>query len=152
MHLFFNVATKGHVMKLFTRMTLFRITFSTNSYFKPVVLSCSFIQIIFVTLLLLAMDIHQNPGPSRKGHRLGLPILHQDRQAGIGGGVAVYCHENLGVSLKPDLGGPNLHDASCLWIEIHNGQRSLLVGTFYRPPGQLAAVRDYFTQIYYISS
>ena len=59
------MAAKG----LFARMTsisdyLFcKLLIFSQSYFKPAVLACSFIHIIFVTLLLLAMDIHPNPDP-----------------------------------------------------------------------------------------
>ena len=72
------------------------------------------------------------------------PILRQDRQVGCGGGVAVYCRDSLAVSLRPDLNDRCQRDVSTLWIEIHIGPSTVLVGTYYRPPGQPAESRNNF--------
>ena len=47
---------------------------------------------------------------------------------------------------RPDLDDLDLQDASCLWLEIHIGLKSVLVGTYYRPPGQLSNKRYYFME------
>ena len=79
------------------------------------------------------------------------PILRQDRQVGCGGGVAVYCRDSLAVSLRHDLNDHCQRDVSNLWIEIHIGPSTVLVGTYYRPPGQPAESRNNFMDSLYRS-
>lgn len=54
-----------------------------------------------------------------------------DRVGRIGGGVIVYCKENLISSRRNDL---ELGGLECIWIEIKTKQDIYLIGTFYRPP------------------
>ena len=153
---------------------------------------CSHISLLILTLLIISMDVHVNPGPTKVGlchanvrslvsDRSKLddlkyiadantidvitlsetwlnnsvpdcvltlpgfqPILRRDHQGDGGGGVAIYCRDSLAVTPRPDLDDPDLQDVSMLWVQIHIDNRSVLVGTYYRPPGQLASKRDAF--------
>ena len=37
-----------------------------------------------------------------------------------------------------------MSNVECIWLELILGHKSILVGTYYRPPGQLANDRDEF--------
>lgn len=171
---------------------VFRILCPSVSFSLKIFSGCSHISLLILTLLIISMDVHVNPGPTKVGichanvrslvsDRSKLddlkyiadantidvitlsetwlnnsvpdcvltlpgfqPILRRDRQGGGGGGVAIYCRDSLAVTPRPDLDDPDLQDVSMLWVQIHIDNRSILVGTYYRPPGQLASKRDAF--------
>ena len=52
--------------------------------------------------------------------------------SGRGGGVAVYLHDAVSYSRRPDLESEQLND---LWVEIKfPSSKGMLLGTIYRPP------------------
>ena len=74
-------------------------------------------------------------------------MIRSDRNAQHGGGVAVYCKDNINCITCPDLNSHILPaDSSCLWIEIILNSKRLVIGTYYRPPGQNAATRNSFLE------
>ena len=73
------------------------------------------------------------------------PIVRDDRVDMHGGGVAVFCRDTINFSVCPTLRSPNLpKDCSCVWIKIQLHHFTFLVGTYYRPPGQSADLRNAF--------
>ena len=151
---------------------------------------------IVVILLLIATDIHPNPGPLNEPKTLGIshPNVHSlrahskldelkimadlanidiitisetwlkdtdndisfqiagfqniircDRTKQAGGGVAVYCHDNINFAQPYDLCPCILpDDSSCVWIEVCLDKSKLLIGTYYRLSGQSAQNKDFF--------
>ena len=72
-------------------------------------------------------------------------IIRNDRTSQIGGGVAIYCADHINVTVREDLLSNTLPtDCSHLWVEIYLNHFKLLIGTYYRPPGQSAVNRDAF--------
>ena len=67
--------------------------------------------------------------------------LRKDRSVGSGGGVAIYVRNNISCIRRLDLEQEN---CECLWVEIPSVHRLILLGAYYRPPGQLAVDRDLF--------
>ena len=59
------------------------------------------------------------------------PIMRRDRRDGIGGGVAVYCSNYLGISRRSDLESDNIE---ALWAEVSSSNHKLLLCTCYRAP------------------
>ena len=72
-----------------------------------------------------------------------LPPVRCDRPDGAYGGVAIYVKANLICKHRPDLCLPELE---AVWIETKLGQYSLLIGSFYRPPGANVAYWDLVDQ------
>ena len=72
-----------------------------------------------------------------------LPPVRCDRSDGAFGGVAIYVKANLICKHRPDLCIPDLE---AVWIETKLGQDSLLIGSFYRPPGANVAYWDLVDQ------
>ena len=70
----------------------------------------------------------------------GMPI-RKDRTVGTGGGVAIYVRDNLPCTHRADLESAN---SECLWVEFRLKYGLVLLGVYYRPPGQYAADRDLF--------
>ena len=69
-------------------------------------------------------------------------IIRCDRAKHASGGVAVYCHDNINFTQRYDLCQCILPDDSfCVWIEVCLDKSKLLIGTYYRPPGQSAQKR-----------
>ena len=171
----------------------FNLHFNLNIFTLYLYYVCS----LLMDLLLLAGDIHPNPGPitsNSKLHNLGIchanvrslksqsklddlkhmadenlidiitisetwlsseindnvlyipgyqQILRQDR-IGHAGWVAIYVRDGIGFTHRLDLEDGNQFDAMCLWVEIHCNFQSVLVGAYYRPPGQTAQERELF--------
>ena len=67
--------------------------------------------------------------------------LRKDRETGLGGGVALYVKDNLPVRRCAELETPS---SECIWAEITVPSGKLILGVYYRPPGQSAAERDLF--------
>ena len=67
--------------------------------------------------------------------------LRKDREFGAGGGVALYVKDNLPVRRCTELETPS---SECIWAEITVPSGKLILGVYYRPPGQTAAERDLF--------
>ena len=59
------------------------------------------------------------------------PPIRRDRPGDPHGGVAVYLKSNLVCKPRPELCVPDLE---AVWVETKLGQKTLLLGTFYRPP------------------
>ena len=70
----------------------------------------------------------------------GTPI-RKDRTAAPGGGVATYIKDNLPCTRRLDLESIN---SECLWLELPLKFGLILLGVYYRPPGQNAAEKDLF--------
>ena len=70
----------------------------------------------------------------------GIPI-RKDRKVGPGGGVAIYARDWLPCTRRADLEADN---SECLWVEFRLDFGLVLLGVYYRPPGQCAADRDLF--------
>jgi exonuclease III len=72
-----------------------------------------------------------------------LPPFRHDRSSGPFGGVAVYVSENLGTTRLQDL---EFIGVESVWLSvtIKDNTKPLVIGTYYRPPGQNAADRDDF--------
>ena len=63
----------------------------------------------------------------------GYSCVREDRVTGVGGGVAIYCHEGMNYSSRDDLKGNN----EAIWIELHCTKcKPLIIGCIYRPPSQ----------------
>mgnify|MGYP002259906745 FL=1 len=69
------------------------------------------------------------------------PPIRKDRESGNGGGVALYVKNHLPFTRRPDLESLN---SECIWVEITSTNGMVLIGVYYRPPGQSAAERDQF--------
>ena len=69
------------------------------------------------------------------------PPFCKDRDAGRGGGVLTYIHSSLPCVRRSDL---ECHDSECVWVEISTVRGKVLIGNYYRPPGQPAEIRDSF--------
>ena len=70
-----------------------------------------------------------------------LPPERRDRTTGRGGGVMIYCSIDTPYTRRHDLEG----QSESLWIQIETSKSNfILVGVYYRPPGQSAAERDIF--------
>ena len=67
--------------------------------------------------------------------------LRKDRETGQGGGVALYVKNNLPCRRCTDLEAAG---SECIWAEITTNTGKLLIGVYYRPPGQSAADKDIF--------
>ena len=57
-------------------------------------------------------------------------------------GVAVYVSNRLKATRLPALEFDGIEP---VWLSIDVGGNSILLGTYYRPPGQLASERDQFS-------
>ena len=57
--------------------------------------------------------------------------FRNDRSDRPGGGVIVYCKNNLVCTRRHDL---DVRGVECVWIELHLKNSHYLIGTFYRPP------------------
>ena len=152
--------------------------------------------VIFLLLLLLAGDVHPNPGPNQS-HPLGIchcnirslrskskidelklladrhaidiitlsetwlnendnnltfsipgfqTIIRNDRPTRHGGGVAVFCCENINYQLCLNISSNLPNDSSCLWIKVILNKFIYLLGTYYRPPGQNGQNKELFMQ------
>ena len=69
------------------------------------------------------------------------PPIRRDREAGLGGGVALYARNNLPCRRCTELEPPG---TECIWVEIITHIGKLILGVYYRPPGQAAEIRDLF--------
>ena len=69
-----------------------------------------------------------------------LPPFRCDRARPYGG-VAVYVSNRLNATRLPAL---EFDGIESVWLSIDVGGKSILLGTYYRPPGQLASERDQF--------
>ena len=69
-----------------------------------------------------------------------LPPFRCDRDRPYGG-VAVYVSNRLNATRLPAL---EFDGFESVWLSIDVGGKSILLGTYYRPPGQLASERDQF--------
>ena len=75
-------------------------------------------------------------GPSDDNASVALPgfqeIIRNDRSGRSGGGVAVFCRENINFNSRFDLVVPKMpSDSSCIWIEVCLNGQKILVGTYY---------------------
>ena len=77
------------------------------------------------------------------------PPIRRDRSFQAYGGVAVYVKSNLKCKPRPDLCIPQLE---ATWIETKLDQETLLIGTFYRPPGANVAYWDLIDQSVQLAS
>ena len=66
------------------------------------------------------------------------PFRH-DRSDRPGGGVIVYCKDNLVCKRRFDL---EVRGIECVWIEICMKNNNYLIGTFYRPPNSTSDMWD----------
>ena len=71
------------------------------------------------------------------------PPFRRDRPTGRGGGLLTYIHTCLPSTRRLDLEGPN---CECIWVEISTQRGPVLIGKYYRPPGQPAEIRDTFLE------
>jgi exonuclease III len=62
------------------------------------------------------------------------PPVRQDRPNDPHGGVANYVRNSLYCKPRPDL---QVKDLEAVWIETKLDQKSILIGSFYRPPNSL---------------
>lgn len=66
----------------------------------------------------------------------GYSFVKQNRKRGRAGGVAVYIKENIQWERRHDLERDNIES---IWLEISIAKsKSILIATFYRPPGSSA--------------
>ena len=74
------------------------------------------------------------------------PIFHDDLKGDAhGGGVAIFCGENVNSELCGELTSSELPpDCSNIWLKLYFENSTKLLGTYYRPPGQSAQNRDLF--------
>ena len=190
---------RAAIGNFYTLLTSYYPSFSFHFNLNIFTLHLYYVCSLLMDLLLLAGDIHPNPGPITSNsqlHNLGIchanvrslksqsklddlkhmadenfidiitisetwlsseindnvlcmyipgyqQILRQDR-IGRAGGVAIYVRDGIGFTHRLDLEDGNQFDAMCLWVEIHCNFQSVLVGAYYRPPGQTAQERDLF--------
>ena len=81
----------------------------------------------------------------------GYNILRRDRITSTqGGGVFIAVKENYDVSLIPD----TVTDTELLWAKVHfeKKSKSLILGSFYRPPGSKIKKNGRIQQIFRSSS
>ena len=71
------------------------------------------------------------------------PPFRRDRPTGRGGGLLTYIHTCLPCLRRSDLESPT---CECIWVEISTQRGSVLIGNYYRPPGQTAEIRDAFIE------
>ena len=75
----------------------------------------------------------------------GFKIFRNDRVNRIGGGIAVYLRDSLSVIRRFDL--ESYFPGECNLLEIMLPKtKSILLGTFYRPPSQ-ADFMDHFVEV-----
>lgn len=67
------------------------------------------------------------------------PPYRNDRTQDPHGGVAVYVKDSFYSKCRSDL---EIHGIECVWVEVCIKHKSVLVGTFYRPPNSISAVLD----------
>ena len=63
-------------------------------------------------------------------------LYRRDRGRDTYGGICVYVKNELYSCCRNDL---EVEDIECVWLEIHNHNRKVLIGTFYRPPNSTPA-------------
>ena len=63
-------------------------------------------------------------------------LYRRDRGRDAYGGICVYVKNELYSRRRNDL---EVADVECVWLEIHNHNRKVLIGTFYRPPNSTHA-------------
>ena len=69
------------------------------------------------------------------------PPFRRDRRTGRGGGVMTYVKSSIPCLRRLDLESNN---SECIWMEASTLRGKVLIGNYYRPPGQSAEVRDAF--------
>ena len=74
------------------------------------------------------------------------PIFRDDHKGDArGGGVAIFCGENVNSELCGELTSSELPpDCSNIWLKLYFENSTILLGTYYCPPGQSAQNRDLF--------
>ena len=63
-------------------------------------------------------------------------LYRRDRAGDAYGGICVFAKKELYSRRRNDL---EMADVECIWLEIHNRNRKVLIGTFYRPPNSTPA-------------
>ena len=71
------------------------------------------------------------------------PPFRRDRRTGRGGGVMTYVKSSIPCLRRLDLESNN---SECIWMEASTLRGKVLIGNYYRPPGQSAEVRDAFLE------
>ena len=67
--------------------------------------------------------------------------FRKDRSDRNGGGVAIYCANNIPSQRRPDLENTNIE---CIWMECIFNNKKLFFAVYYRTPGQTVDERDIF--------
>ncbi len=76
-----------------------------------------------------------------------LPICKN--RASRGGGVMLYVKNEIGAIHRTDL---ECNDTELLWVELRPGNKKIVFGTCYRPPGMTALQVDSFLDSFFPAS